>query len=301
MCKTIKPTDIDALVYNINDIFSAIMKGELFFEVTHAVLRDDIDNEASLYNNIDYYYGLFYERGYIYIDYLIQKMTVYSLDGNKVNKMLKLVHTLRTYKSHTLNRAKPHDNCIIEEAEAWYFVNAGDIHPEKGDVVAAEIALYNQVREVLNTILACVKSISSDSRKAIISAELLAVKEGSFPDYILEEICASVINKLEIKIDSYSFVKKYGSQIREKLRFMKIETEEAREHILSLCIEDILFSKELTLFPLSSDRIKEAYCIGNGKRLGELRRIAKDIYNENIFLNADELLAELIIKEPIKC
>ena len=80
MEQEIKLSKILQKINSINDLFSRLNKELIFFSPTHQRLRCDIENEAAWLNNIDFYYGLFYERCDIYWDYIFQKVMVYGGD-----------------------------------------------------------------------------------------------------------------------------------------------------------------------------------------------------------------------------
>lgn len=50
------------MIKQINDMTKKMESNILFFSETHQKLRSDIENEAAYYVNIDYFYGLFFER-----------------------------------------------------------------------------------------------------------------------------------------------------------------------------------------------------------------------------------------------
>ncbi|MGN0244670.1 MAG: hypothetical protein ACI4DK_01745 [Lachnospiraceae bacterium] len=84
-------------------------------------LRVDIENEAAYYVNIDYFYGLFFERCDIYREFIMQKVLLFNLEYEKVKTSMALIHDLRTYKSHTLDKVKAHDKEVIERIENGIF------------------------------------------------------------------------------------------------------------------------------------------------------------------------------------
>ena len=53
---------ISEKIEQINELFCELDDGLVFFSDTHQQIREDINNEGAYYNNIDYFYGLFYER-----------------------------------------------------------------------------------------------------------------------------------------------------------------------------------------------------------------------------------------------
>ena len=53
---------ISEMIKQINDVTKKMESNILFFSETHQKLCSDIENEAAYYVNIDYFYGLFFER-----------------------------------------------------------------------------------------------------------------------------------------------------------------------------------------------------------------------------------------------
>ena len=53
---------ISDLINQINYTVNKMNKSLIFFSTTHQELRFDIENEAAYYVNVDYFYGLFFER-----------------------------------------------------------------------------------------------------------------------------------------------------------------------------------------------------------------------------------------------
>lgn len=102
MKEEINVTVISEKISQISQEFYALDKRINFFSDTHQVIREDVENEGAFYNNIDFFYGLFYERCDVYRNYIMQKIQLYHLDYDNVKTAMELLHDLRTYKSHMI-------------------------------------------------------------------------------------------------------------------------------------------------------------------------------------------------------
>ena len=112
---------ISEKVVQINESVYKMESQIVFFSATHQELRSDIETEAAYYVNIDYFYGLFFERCDIYLDFIMQKILLYNLEYYNTKFSISLIHDLRTYKSHTLDKVKSHDKDVIDRIEKWHF------------------------------------------------------------------------------------------------------------------------------------------------------------------------------------
>ena len=110
---------ISEMIDQINDAVKKMDSNIIFFSTTHQELRVDIESKVAYYVNIDYFYGLFFERCDIYKELIMQKISLFNLEYEKVKSSISLIHDLRTYKSHTLDKVKVHDKNVIERVKKW--------------------------------------------------------------------------------------------------------------------------------------------------------------------------------------
>lgn len=259
------------------------------------MIREDVENEGAFYNNIDFFYGLFYERCDVYRNYIMQKIQLYHLDYDNVKTAMELLHDLRTYKSHTLNRMKPHDKVIIQNVEKWYFKILGKKKLSIEDARLCSIELNILVNTIIVSFLKCVDCIKADSRKALIIEEMFLIKEGYCPDYYIETLFEQVMKELNFQADVHTLSKKYASSIREKIKIYQTLKKEERDSKIILRIEEILFHEKLGICPLGAKEIMEKFGLKPGKELGDLKRKAIDLAHENPYITKDELLEHLIL------
>ena len=286
---------ISEVINQINDAAKKMNNNIVFFSTTHQELRVDIENEAAYYVNIDYFYGLFFERCDIYREFIMQKISLFNLEYEKVKTSIELIHDLRTYKSHTLDKVKVHDKNIIERIEKWNFRLTGHKRLGDTDYVICSKELIDLAECILNAILNCIKRIESDNRKEQMIREMLMAKESYCPDFYIEGQFKKVMEALGLKADAHTLTKKYGKSIRDKMKlFCSLSAEEHAEKI-GLLIEEILFSKDLNICPLGGKRIMTEFGLTEGKELGDMKRKAIEFSKENPYRSEEELL--LLLKE----
>lgn len=281
---------ISETINQINDAVKKMNSNIVFFSATHQELRVDIENEAAYYVNIDYFYGLFFERCDIYRDFIMQKILLFNLEYEKVKTSIALIHDLRTYKSHTLDKVKSHDKNVIERIEKWYFRLTGHKRLSDADYVICSNELIDLAETILNAILYCVKKIESDSRKEQMICEMLMAKESYCPDFYIEDQFVMVMESLGLKADAHTLTKTYGKSIRDKMKlFCSLPAEEHAVKI-RLLLEEILFSKDLNICPLGGERIMLEFGLAPGKELGDMKRKAKEFSQDNPYLSEEQLL-----------
>lgn len=223
---------ISEKIEQINELFCELDDRLVFFSDTHQQIREDINNEGAYYNNIDYFYGLFYERCDMYKNIIMQKIQFYNLDYNTVKKSMNLLHDLRTYKSHTLDKNKNHDKLIIENVEKWYFQILGKKRVSLEDIELCSIELNKIICIIINSFIKCIEHINSDQKRNKIIEEIIQAKNGYYPDYYIETLFKQVTDKLELPMDAYILTKKYAKSIRDKMKiYQPIRKEKAEEEI----------------------------------------------------------------------
>ena len=263
-----------------------------FFSKTHQVFEENVEKELAFENNINYFYGLFFERCAIYKSFILQKIKLYKLDYDKVFLNINLIHSIRTYKNHTLNNNNKEDEKKIICVEEWHYNLTGskEISDSKYSIERA-IDLNSKADIILNSILKCVEKIDIDKeRRNDIIEEMLILKREYLPDYIIEEYFNKTLNKVGIVLDAKKLTKIYGCKIREKI---KLNSENTKIENIELWIEDILFLEKIVCCPLGADRIMSEFGLEAGKEVGKLKEIAVKLYNKNKFLSEEELLNQL--------
>ena len=279
-------------IKRINEIVAGMNSNIEFFSKTHQVFEENVEKELAFENNINYFYGLFFERCAIYKSFILQKIKLYKLDYDKVFLNINLIHSIRTYKNHTLNNNNKEDEKKIICVEEWHYNLTGskEISDSKYSIERA-IDLNSKADIILNSILKCVEKIDIDKeRRNDIIEEMLILKREYLPDYIIEEYFNKTLNKVGIVLDAKKLTKIYGCKIREKI---KLNSENTKIENIELWIEDILFLEKIVCCPLGADRIMSEFGLEAGKEVGKLKEIAVKLYNKNKFLSEEELLNQL--------
>lgn len=279
-------------IKRINEIVAGMNSNIEFFSKTHQVFEENVEKELAFENNINYFYGLFFERCAIYKSFILQKIKLYELDYDKVFLNINLIHSIRTYKNHTLNNNNKEDKKKIICVEEWHYNLTGS--KEIGDskyCIERAIDLKSKADIILNSILKCVEKIDIDKeRRNDIIEEMLILKREYLPDYDIEKYFNKTLNKVGIVSDAKKLTKIYGCKIREKI---KLNSENTKTENIELWIEDILFSEKIVYCPLGADRIMSEFGLEAGKEVGKLKEIAVELYNKNKFLSEEELLNQL--------
>ena len=284
---------ISEKIEQINELFCELDDRLVFFSDTHQQIREDINNEGAYYNNIDYFYGLFYERCDMYKNIIMQKIQFYNLDYNTVKKSMNLLHDLMTYKSHTLDKNKNHDKLIIENVEKWYFQILGKKRVSLEDIELCSIELNKIICIIINSFIKCIEHINSDQKRNKIIEEIIQAKNGYYPDYYIETLFKQVTDKLELPMDAYILTKKYAKSIRDKMKIYQPIRKEKAEEEIKLIMEEIIFSDKLGICPLSAEDIMKEFQLEPGKKLGKLKKMAIDLADKNLYITKDEILEEL--------
>lgn len=288
-----KLSTISEKIKQINEAVNKMESSIVFFSSTHQKMRLDIETEAAYYVNIDFFYGLFFERCDIYREFIMQKISLFNLGYENIKFSLALIHDLRTYKSHTLNKEKIHDKNIIDRVEKWYFLLTGSKRLSVGNYIICSNKLIDLVDEILDAMLRCIKQIENDSRKEQMICEMLMAQKEYCPDFYIERQFSEVMTVLGLKADAYTLTKKHGKSIRDKMKVYKLLPQEEHESKLRLLIEEILFSKDINFCPLSGERIMLEFGLTPGTELGKLKRKAIDLSKEDPYLSEEDLLTLL--------
>lgn len=291
MCDNKLPTVSDK-IKRINEIVAGMDDGIEFFSTTHHKFEGDVEKELAFENNINFFYGLFFERCDIYKNFILQKIQLYKLNYKEVSFSINLIHDIRTYKNHGLDKNKSHDNKIIMSVEKWHYNLTGSkqIDDSKYRIERTK-DLTSRADKILNSILRCVEKIDGDGerRKDMID-EMLMLKCQYFPEHKIEDCFKKALNKFGIKVDAKKLTKKYGCKIRDKI---KLNSDDDKTKNIDLWIEDMLFSEKIVCCPLGADRIMSEFGLKPGKELGKLKKRAVDLFNENKFLSEEKLLDKL--------
>lgn len=193
-------SSISEKVKQINDAVYKMESSIVFFSATHQELRLDIEREAAYYVNIDYFYGLFFERCDIYIDFIMQKIMLFNLEYEKTKSSISLIHDLRTYKSHTLDKMKLHDKDVIDTVEKWHFRLTGSKKISDENYLICSNQLINLAEEILDAMLFCIRRIETDERKEHMIREMLMAKDNYCPDFYIESTTFSSRNSLNADV-----------------------------------------------------------------------------------------------------
>ncbi|GEM_PF-1749160 len=291
MCDNKLPTISDK-IKRINEIVAGMDDGIEFFSTTHHKFEGDVEKESVFENNINFFYGLFFERCDTYKNFILQKIQLYDLNYKEVYCSINLIHDIRTYKNHGLDKNKSHDNKIIMSVEKWHYNLTGSkqIDDSKYRIERTK-DLTSRADKILDSILKCVEKIDGDGvrRKDMID-EMLMLKGQYFPEHKIEDCFKKALNKLGIKVDAKKLTKQYGCKIREKI---KLNSDNDKTKNIDLWIEEILISERIVCCPLSADRIMLEFGLEPGEELGKLKEEAVELFDNNKFMSEEELLDKL--------
>lgn len=191
-----KKLDKGCLIFNSSDSNYKVCVVDK--NVNDQELRLDIEREAAYYVNIDYFYGLFFERCDIYIDFIMQKIMLFNLEYEKTKSSISLIHDLRTYKSHTLDKMKLHDKDLIDRVEKWHFRLTGSKKISDENYLICSNQLINLAEEILDAMLSCIRRIETDERKEHMIREMLMAKDNYCPDFYIESQFNAVMTAVHL-------------------------------------------------------------------------------------------------------
>lgn len=298
MCTNETLLKIDNIISRINGTIKTFSPEFVFFKPTHQKLRHD-KSEAAYFNNVDYYYGLFFERGDVFKRDILQKIQLYNLDYPMVKTGIDLIHDLRTFKSHTLDKSRPHDRRIINNVEKWYYTTVGSKTPTQSEIIQCSTELNEKALMILECIEACLTRIKVDSNYEAIIQNMVKINSNYFPDFAIEEKFSKAIREMQLSLDATALTKKYSNTIRGKMELLDNTDSEQREINLERCVEELLYTSKDIPCPLSATDIMGIYGISQGKNVGKLKQAAVAIFETDIFMTADEIAEKLIEKYPI--
>ena len=207
---------IEAEISEINGAIALLNPEFIYFKDTQQILRSD-KTEAAYFNNIDYYYVLFIERNDIFSKFIEEKILLYELDYKSVMGYLQIFHDLRTYKSHRIDMNLQRGKNIVKHVKKWYFDHVGTQNPSVEEKISCIPILDGMAYLILTNIHKCLEKINKDSRKISLISEMELVQKKYLPDYIIMEAAGKVIKNMQIQVDTYKFVKKFGAQIKKKM------------------------------------------------------------------------------------
>lgn len=289
---------IEEQITEINELAKLLNPEFVYFKDAHQTLRFD-KTEAAFFNNIDYYYILFIERGDVFSKFIEEKLLLYELDYKNVTSYLEMIHDLRTYKSHRIDMETQRGQNIAKHVKKWYFEQVANKNPSADEKILCIPRLNEMAYLILTNIHKCLERINNDSRRSFLICEMQITKEKHLPDYVIIQVAEGIIENMQVQIDAYKFVKQFGSQIKKKMGLYVNDSKKKRTENLKLCIEDVLMRNKIGLCPLSYDQIKKIYQNRTAKELGDLKRRAGQISDDNMFLTDEEILQMLLIETPL--
>lgn len=196
-------------------------------------------------------------------------------------------------KSHTLDKMKLHDKDLIDRVEKWHFRLTGSKKISDENYLICSNQLINLAEEILDAMLSCIRRIETDERKEHMIREMLMAKDNYCPDFYIESQFNAVMTAVGLKADAHILTKKYGKQIRDKMKVFSSLRAEEHDKKIRLLIEQILFSNDINICPLGGERIMLEFGLVPGKELGEMKRKAIELSQEDPYRSEEQLLVLL--------
>jgi len=248
-------------------------------------------SEAGFLRVVSWFYTLYYEAGKISIDFLIEKFQVYDLDPEgKGSAHINAIHFLRTTLQHSLDPNNKNDQNTEQSSSQWFISKCGELIPTNNDQWNSCLkAILVEGIEFLSTLIECIFKIEKDEFCNQIIQDWNEKCSNFHPKFEFEKLVSEVANDIGLsQLDPYKvcniFYERWSKEL-EYLRSNNIFDVEARK----LIERDLIRNPVL---PITGADIILEFGIPPGKRVGEILRLAYNLYREGP-CTANELLARL--------
>lgn len=282
------------LIDRINKTTMLLLETIPFFEDEDNKQLTSTSNEAAFIYLVVFLYGLYFERGHVNIDFVIEKMQIYGTNTEKIENHKKLVHDLRTYLTHTIKKNK-HDQQIKNNCLTWYLEISGKTNLTDADYLKCIMVIMNGAIDMLTRIDECINSILQESEEdlAFIKEEWIVKKSKDYPKYKLVEITSNLVQKMNLHIDATIFVEKNIQHIKGYIKICESCSLQILESNLKHKIQEMLLDREYLICPVTGGDIMNIFKV-EGKEIAPLHEKAKNIFQENPYIAKEELIEKLL-------
>ncbi len=268
------------------------MTGGVFGPVSLTLTRLT-PSELGFLRVVPFFFSHYYEVGRDSLPFLVEKFAAYGLDGDgKLQDHYTIVEKLRTYLYHNLNPLKDRDERIRAECKDWFKQTCGTVDPtdEANWQACLEVIMGGAV-DFIATLISVVERIVADEASQEILRDWVVRIERYHPPEAFDRIIGIAAADLGREhLDIVRFRNRYYDRWRAELAALKPGYDFDRG--ARRLVETALLEVGISVLPIAGSDIISVLSIEPGPRVGELLRMARDLY-QAAPCSKDELLARL--------
>jgi hypothetical protein len=253
--------------------------------------------EAGFLKSSSWLYTLYYESGRVNIDFLLDRLSDYSLDPQDTCRAhVKIVHNLRTVFQHHVDTSEDRDASLRQAAEAWMSTYCNTTAPQS-DQQWSEllIGILAEADEFVDNLLKCIRSIGQDPFCTSIISDWNYRCSRYYPAYEFDKLISIVaadfgqdqLDPVRIRNRYYDLWAKELELLQGNYKF-ELEARKLIERALSTT----------PVLPITGEDIMRTFNIGPGPQIKVLYNKARALYEARP-CTALELLERLKQNSPI--
>ena len=237
--------------------------------------------ELGLLRTVSWLYVLYYEVGKANVEFLVEKLSAYSMDPEEKNaRHFHTVRYLRTFFQHHLNPNESRDASIQTACQQWFQEQCRTTLPrEEEQWKDCLIGLLNEAVSFLITLEICIDQIKNDESCAEILREweFRCTRYHPPPEFdrLIEEVAADMgrenIESTRLRKNFYDKWVKALELLQGNYNF-KVEARKLIEHAL--------LSETTAILPITGNDIMQTFNIKPGPQVGTLLERAQIFYQD---------------------
>lgn len=281
-------------VENINSCTNAISRAKIvFFCNRQSKIPEFTCNQLGFLMTISYLYTLYIERGKISIKFMKQRIKQeVNEEFQSIDKHLKVINAMRTYLQHSLLLENEHDLNTRDICDNWFIEVLKKPYPTNEEEWL--ICVNSILNETFKCLVSIDKSIGNlyiiETKDEIIHEWMKCIEEYIGPEQFDEVLSIAMSDMGKEALDIKIFrMKHYDSWMRDINAFSRPFdfSKEARK-----LVEYSLIHNSPKYIPINGEDIMEHFDMKPGIQVGEILKLAYQIYNENP-CTKEELLQRL--------
>lgn len=247
----------------------------------------DAAPELAFIRTASWLYSHYNEAGRVGVKFLMDRPAVKAVSEIDAHKQL--VHALRTWSQHNINPALGnHDRRILKTCSDWFEEECAVLLPNSDqDWRQALHSLLSGACTFVNHLTKLVEDIRIDDARSEICQQWEDRISRDWPAHRFHEVISTVASDMgRATVDPVALFKRSESEIR---RVLQITNESDREFAIRQCVERVLLIEVSELLPITGRDIIDIFGVAPGKKVGELLKQARKIY-EGTQCTRNELL-----------
>ena len=274
-------------------IFALIGSDERAFEIPSVGVPRLQPAELGFIRMVSWLFVLYFETARVSVKFLTGKISVYGADRTtELSGHSRVVRCLRTSLQHHLELKSPDDAETRELCFEWYKKNCGTAVPDAdGHWKGCLIAIIQQAVAFVSVLAGVARNIEKDDSRELICSQWRSRVNRYRTPLDCERLVSQIAGDMgRDHLDAGLLTKRNHQKWMSALELISSEAE--IDQALRRLVETTLLTETISVLPLSGDDIMAEFGISPGKRVGDLLKIARKLYDEKPSAR-DELLSQL--------